>query len=776
MIEMTFRKYFLPAVSVLGILAAGCSPEKSLSGDVLQGPAEVRLSVLPMTGAGQSADADAGAEITSLQAYLVKDGRLKEIIAPVHAGGGKYYLGTKARTGVLYLAANISGAEGLQGIVEGVTSEEELLDLTVSAGDMTSEGLTMTASLAMDKVSGKIAEARMLRSVARIDMSSYEKGVKVISVSLRGLATSGRIFPGGADTAPVHSAMSVLQAGEQDAADAGTADFTKDFSQNPLQNGREVLAYVPEQSGRTVCVEALVSADGGLVRLESRLPGTLSRNHVYNIVVRGNGASLSLDVTDGDWETGDGSSASGTVRALVDVENSSFPAGVTVNESRDTVTVAHYGAEFTLAILAEPSSQVTVDGTIDGVSIGMRRNTGDGLTGVAALPVSALRRLPGTEDGRIHIDVHDGSLHTGRIVLVFKSHPADVDGELAFGQDGRCDFGRYVEGEIARITLPYDMVPGLEFPDGESEWMKIVRSSESPSSSTSRSDKVSYRLLAGWKPNDIRADGRIQDGVLVFSSADGSIREEYPVSRVNWGLPVVKIGETWWTKYNLRGDSRSFEDQITCGNDPAPHDALVDMLMTMPEGELLALMGDQYQGGNTDGLPLAHDGTAFYHEGMRSSGQDYGLLAPESSAPAGYRLPSYEDFAFFAASDDYNLGGVGQRSFVNREGKTVNVKISERDVDFLGHNYGTVAFYDFESDGSHWVLYGLGHQWNTSSGSIARMQILMATAGEGGRSWLMEGYAEADRPGQNWLKYVPQNNTKTRTLRCIKSPVEYIYD
>ena len=776
MIEMTFRKYFLPAASILGILAAGCSPEKSLSGDVLQGLSEVRLSVLPMTGAGQSADADAGAEITSLQAYLVKDGRLKEIIAPVHAGGGKYYMGTKAHTGVLYLAANISGAEGLQGIVEGVTSEEELLGLTVPAGDMTSEGLAMTGSLAMDKVSGKIAEARMLRSVARIDMSSYEKGVKVMSVSIRGLAASGRIFPGGADTAPVHSALSVLQAGEQDAADAGTADFTKDFSQDPLQNGREVLAYVPEQSGRTVCVEALVSADGGLVRLESRLPGTLSRNHVYNIAVRGNGASLSLDVTDGDWETGDGSSASGTVRALVDVENSSFPAGVAVNESRDTVTVAHYGAEFTLAILAEPSSQVTVDGTIDGVSIGMRRNTGAGLTGVAALPVSALRRLPGTEDGRIHIDVHDGSLHTGRIVLVLKSHPADVDGELTFGRDGRCDFGRYVEGEIARITLPYDMVPCLEFPDGESEWMKIVRSSESPASATSRSGKVSYRLLAGWKPNDTRADGRIQDGVLVFSSADGSIREEYPVSRVNWGLPVVKIGETWWTKYNLRGNVRTFEDQILSSEDPAPDGDVLELLVSASETELLGLMGDQYQGGNPDGLPLRYDGTSFYHEGMKSSAQNFGTADPHSMAPDGYMLPDYEDFAFLAASDDYNLGGVGSRQFTNREGQTVGISITERDVSFLGGHYGNVSFYEFEHDGNRWVLYGLGHQWNTTSGNIAVKSLLPATYGDSGRSWMMEGYSAADKPGQNWLKFVAQNTVKTRMIRCVKAPVEYIYE
>ena len=39
-----------------------------------------------------------------------------------------------------------------------------------------------------------------------------------------------------------------------------------------------------------------------------------------------------------------------------------------------------------------------------------------------------------------------------------------------------------------------------------------------------------------------------------------------------------------------------------------------------------------------------------------------------------------------------------------------------------------------------------------------------------------EGYAQASRPGQNWFKFTAQNSIKTRTVRCIKSPVEYIYN
>ena len=342
---------------------------------------------------------------------------------------------------------------------------------------------------------------------------------------------------------------------------------------------------------------------------------------------------------------------------------------------------------------------------------------------------------------------------------------------LKLDEEGKCDFGRYVDGELARLSLPEGRILTVEFASGEAEWMKAVLQDEAGDSGPSRE----YRLLGGWKPNDPGADGRVQEGKIVISDEDGSDREEYTVSRLNWGLPVVKIGETWWCKYNLRGNVKSFSDQITCNIDPAADDRVAGLLASEPESVLLELMGDQYQGGNPDGLRLMHDGTVFYYEGMKASGQNFGTLDPESMAPDGYRIPDYEDYALFSASDNYNIGGTGTRTFRNISGKEVTVTVTEREVSFLWNRYGTVAFYDFEHEGSHWVLYGLGHQWSTTAGDIARMNILLATHSGNGNSWNMEGYAMSDRPGQNWMKFTAHNSTKTRTIRCIKTPVEYIY-
>ena len=290
------------------------------------------------------------------------------------------------------------------------------------------------------------------------------------------------------------------------------------------------------------------------------------------------------------------------------------------------------------------------------------------------------------------------------------------------------------------------------------------------------SEGRTYRIIGGWKPNDPLADGRVQTASIFISDDDGRHVEEYIVKRRNWGLPVVKMGQTWWCLFNLRGDVKSFEDQITCGEEPAVHDGLMEYLSSAPEEELLELMGDQYQAGNQQGLPLRHDGTAFYHEGMKTTALNFGTADPSLMAPDGYLIPDYDDYLFFSANNNFNLGGIGERPFNNKTGQRLKITIAEREVSFLGQPYGNVSFYDFEYDGSHWVLYGLGHQWNTIAGNSAVKNLLMATYGNSANTWVMEGYAADEKPGENWIKFTANNSTKTRMIRCIKTPVEYIYD
>lgn len=192
------------------------------------------------------------------------------------------------------------------------------------------------------------------------------------------------------------------------------------------------------------------------------------------------------------------------------------------------------------------------------------------------------------------------------------------------------------------MTLPAGKIVGMEFDSGDSRWIKLAPDGET------------YRIVGGWKPNDPQADGRVQEGRLVISDADGKNREVYVIRRRNWGLPVVNINGTWWCKYNLRGNVKTFSDQILAGTDPAKEIDLATYLSTCDENELLHLLGYQYQAGYPDGYPLKHNETAFYYEGMRNSAENFGLLSSEEMAPEGYQIPDYDDYAFFTRNTDFN--------------------------------------------------------------------------------------------------------------------------
>lgn len=699
--------------------------------------------------------------INDVTGYRFVNGILDEVIVPSQTGGANIYTFVPSTfSGTLYILGNSKLLKGLGTLVPGYSSLDEFLSTEGSIDEMTGNGLLMTGMTELDKLSSVVVP--MTRSMARVDMESFEKGVQVLKVTIRNVADKGYVLDG-------------RNAGTS--SSASKFDFTKDYADSPIENRCEPLLYITEQTNNSLFVEVVVRLGEGMQLLKAKLPSVIRRNELYTLRVHGKGAEMQLVIESEEWETGDSADSAPSIRGLVDVENSIFSDGVRVSETRDTVFVPYFGSDFTLALMAEAGATVSVDGSVPGVEVNSDSGSGRAsLEKIAEVSVRSSLRMPGRISERIHLDIYDNaSTNLGRVVLVIGANPVKAEGLLCFDDDATCDFKEYIDGELGIIILPANKILDLEFDADESAWIKAE---ETESGLLSRTDVsgTAYRIIGGWKPNDPKADGRVQEGILVISDEDGSNKEKYTVRRINRGLPVVKIGETWWCKYNLRGNVKSFEDQITIPDDPARHDDLLSYLTSVSDDELLELLGDQYQGGNKQGLPLRHDGTAFYHEGIAAQAQNFGLLAPTEMAPPGYQIPDYEDYMFFSKNGNFNLGGVGTRTYQNSKGQDIKITIVERDVDFLGYNYGIISFYDFEIGGKHYVLNGLGHQWNTTNGNIARMNLLLATYGSSSQTWVMEGYESQVKPNENWLKYVANNSTKTRVIRCIKSPVEYIYD
>jgi hypothetical protein len=725
-------KYILTVASAGLFLLSGCQKEKIRQDNAADG--SLRISIIS-SGMNYGITTESETNIHTLDAYHFENGILSESFNSLQIDEkGVCRLDIKQKNGMLYFLANDANITSRANLTNNVTTLEEFLQLTATADEMTSKSLLMSGHTELDGENASLSVS-LKRAVARIDLESAFQDAEVNSITIRDIALTGLVNEGGD--------KSVLTNIEK-------TDLTKDFGEQPFKNKKESLYYLPEQTANGHAVEILMAVNGGWHRLKTTLP-PLKRNTVYTLKVYGNGTNLNVEVLTDNWENGNSSESGLTLKGLVDKENSQLSEGVTVNERGDTVFVPSWNSNFQLTLAAESGAQVSVLGEVEGVTV-TPASQSRSLSPVAEFNVSSRQKMPGSKSEYMYLDIYNDQIQTGRVVLVFTPNPVQMSGLIEFDLNGECNFNRYVDGELASLILPEGKIATLKFAEEEAHWMKLAPEGGN-----------TYRLLGGWKPNDPKADGREQAGELIITNEDGSHPETYTIRRLNWGLPVVNINGTWWCKYNLRGNVKNFNDQILINSDPAKDSSLADYLTSCSDDEFLYILGDQYQAGNPDGLKLTHNGASFYYEGYKSQTDNFGTLAPTVMAPDGYQIPDFDDYRFFTGSTNFNLGYFNPGAFNNGLGNAT----------FQGLQYGPITFYDFEYEGSHWTICGLGHQWDATS--ISKMMILLATYGNGGSTWMIEGYSNSEGRG-NWFKYIGNNAQKTRTIRCIKTPVEYIYE
>lgn len=735
-------KYILTVASAGLFLLSGCQKEKIRQDNAADG--SLRISIIS-SGMNYGITTESETNIHTLDAYHFENGILSESFNSLQIDEkGVCRLDIKQKNGMLYFLANDANITSRANLTNNVTTLEEFLQLTATADEMTSKSLLMSGHTELDGENNSLSVS-LKRAVARIDLESAFQDAEVNSITIRDIALTGLVNEGGE--------KSVLTNIEK-------TDLTKDFGEQPFKNKKESLYYLPEQTANGHAVEILMAVNGGWHRLKTTLP-PLKRNTVYTLKVYGNGANLNVEVLTDNWESGNSSESGLTLKGLVDKENSQLSEGVTVNERGDTVFVPSWNSNFQLTLAAESGAQVSILGEVEGVTV-TPASQSRSLSPVAEFNVSSRQKMPGSKSEYMYLDIYNDQIQTGRVVLVFTPNPVQMSGLIEFDQNGECNFNRYVDGELASLILPEGKTATLKFAEEEAHWMKLAPEGGN-----------TYRLLGGWKPNDPKADGREQAGELIITNEDGSHPETYTIRRLNWGLPVVNINGTWWCKYNLRGNVKNFNDQILINSDPAKDSSLADYLTSYSDNEFLHILGDQYQAGNPEGLQLTHNDSSFYYEGYKSQTDNFGTLAPTVMAPDGYQIPDFDDYRFFTGSTNFNLGYFNPGAFNNGLGQRLNFKVVERNATFQGLQYGPITFYDFEYEGSHWTICGLGHQWDATS--ISKMMILLATYGNGGSTWMIEGYSNSEGRG-NWFKYTGNNAQKTRTIRCIKTPVEYIYE
>lgn len=482
--------------------------------------------------------------------------------------------------------------------------------------------------------------------------------------------------------------------------------------------------------------------------------------------------SLEMNLQIQDWTDGGSVTTQPNLLNKITIDTTTeFPEGSEINQAQDILTMNHLPIEFTLAVACDNELEFVPDPNLPLTVEPLAETTWNGYNRFKITKTLIPPKFP--EEKAVLRFRRKGLTEVYKedtITLVSRENPVIISGKVFFDRKTyTCDFGRYIDGELSILELPEGKKAILTMEQDEDIWATL---------DTPASEPAKRRILGGWRPNDPKADGREQRMTLTISDTDGSNPEQYTIKRRNWGLPVVNIEGTWWSKYNLRGNGINFTDQILSKNDPSVGSSLYEYLQKCTEDELLDLLGHQYQGGYSQGLPLSWDATnsEFYYGGMKGSAAGFATIADSLMVPPGYRLPRYEDYAMLTQNKNFNLGGPGTRTYRNSQNKMVTVSISLRDAWLLSQHYGFIGFYEFQvgDAGDKIVLYGLGHQFETAHGKLSRMHILLATVNQEG-AWAILGSANAGNPKENRFRFEARNKIKTNTMRCIKSPVEYMY-
>ncbi len=757
---MHIKKYiqFFGVLSAV-FLSTACSTEfipKEESGSTQMRTVKASISNYQVEGKPSTLSEEDN--VSNLQACLFENGELTEIYSQFTKENNQYVLQTNKKSGHLYILGNTSGQVDLEALkAEGIT-EEQWLHTTLSHTD---DNATFFSGMTdLGKSSDNTLALELARGLARFDLSiQANRSIQVKRIVFKQMAQQAFLFSQNPVSAP---------------ANAEKKDKEIEPAQ-ALEKDTQGIAYVYEQTDTDMkaCVNML--SNGKETTLETSLPSTIKRNTVYVLNITADPATGAVKLNVIEWENGGEHNLSSEAGSLkVDTEASVLPENVTVNDDKNRVVLPYTATQLTLAIDCDDELEFIPDQmplTVEHLSS----------SATAAQNVFRIQKerwrlgVPGEEIKlRFHRKGLDQTYPDDFLTLVLTENPTQMEGLLSYNDSYECDFGRYIDNELSILTLPESKKLTVEYEKGEDPWIKLDERAQVPGS---------YRVLAGWKPNDPTANGRIQKATLVICNNDGTEREEYIVTRRNWGLPVTYFNGVWWCKYNAMGDSKDFKNQILSSNDPAAKagKTVFDYLRECSPEEFFNLWKWQYQGKTTQGMQVIDDNGVAKLEGYSTSTVHINKLEPTAMAPDGYEMPSVEEFdrVLKITSDYLWLMWNGEHSTAWNGGTKIQRRQQKRaDVTVGSINLGeliTIAMYSTgtPSQNEPLVWYGSSAQWNNNGilhGHYNNM--LWATySPENGQGWFFTGamnayYATRNSAGSN----------DSRLLRFKKSDVEYIYE
>ncbi len=749
-------RYFSVKIGLLLILLGMVSCAEHLE-DMSQGD----TSLLKVRGvfsdfASAGAAAGAGEGVSEMKACLFQNGLLTKVYKDLQTTDNlEYSLGVNRLSGTLYMLADTEQLIDWNNLQPQSVTEEEWLQMAASSENGQPHPF-WTGKVSLDSLaSGKqTLSVNMKRGVARFDLLVRGTAISVHRLTLKNVRQQGYLFEQNAVSSP---------------KDVTSDDWVCEFAA-PLQKDSVGVAYVYEQKNPELMVSVDVSIAGRSYTLEEYLMEDVKRNTVYTLTVRKELLTEELRLEIEEWNKEGDIALTPDLNSAIhfDVESLVLPEGVSVNAGRDVMTLPASALDFELQIdcdnelewINDPSLPFVVEpvGTTwqDANRFRLRKPLlPPGYPEEEALVRFRRKGLQGVYD--------EDSL---KIVLL--ANPIQLEGELVFGKDDYlCDFARYVDNELGRMTLPegYELLARFQ---NEDAWIKVEQVS-------ARSN--TYRVVGGWRPNDPKADGREQMATLVVRRiSDGNETESYQIKRRNYGLPVTKMNGVWWCKYNAIGNSRSFDDQILVPQDPAAKagKTVLEYLNTCTSDEYMRLWNrSAYIGDTGIGMEAVAEGGAVKLSGWKNPSVNMGQLDAKALAPDGYEMPAieYYDRIFnggwgmrFDRTDGYytvQSPWEGRAHVYTLSGSRTDLFVGDVQLPELFHAevYNKTNAVKDECV----TFYGPGAQWG--SGGVNHNKIVIACYSPENNGWF-------HAPGLR-RQFIGKENS--RIIRFIKSPVEYIY-
>lgn len=733
-----------------------CSDNQEYDPCLKPGQAQfVRASYAPFVIDGVSSELPHENELHEMKAYLFEGGILSKVYENIIEENGVYTLPVTHLRGHLYFVAN--GGLGMPDV--GSLDEESWLNSSVGMANGETVRF-LSGQLDLEAHTGATEIPLTLkRGVARVDLHIDSVGIKVHQLRLRSVADQGFVFPGDEVTTPPSAEKVDLDAG---------------FSEPVVQTTRGVF-YIYEQRNDHLTVELSVSVGDQAEpkTLTAALPSIIRRNAVYilNVHPDGNGMGLKADVE--EWYYAEDLILSPDIasKLTIDKSRSDIPDGVLLDEKGDRLNISHFATAFTITVDCDNVLElVGIEQLPAGFTI---YSQSSGVAGENSFRIEKKLMPIGVEPESFDIHFKRKGLNEvypdDVIHVVMEKNPTLLEGTIRFDvKDYTYRFGDYAEGDFGILEVPDGREVIVEVDSGEDQWM-IAKND---------GDSNRFRIVGGWRPNDPKADGREQSARIVIRDIGTEVnpREEYIVTRKNYGLPVTLMNGIWWCKYNSMGNSKNFHEQILVPDDPAvaAGKTVLQYLNECSVAEYLDLWGWSYQGDDTQGLRVSDvDGVAS-HIGYNSAEKVHtNKLDPKLLAPTGYEMPKIEYynriFQEWWMYVDRNGGPYnvyspweGNRQVFVAAGNRTDLQIGTVTLPTTSHFevYDKINGIKRESV----TFYGPGSQWN--SNGVNTDKFLFACYSPTGNGWYNGKYG---------MQFNGAGPKDTRIIRFIKSPVEYIY-